>query len=59
MVCLDDNELTKASRIYEGVETDHYRCEREHEFGLDWRDGPATEAQWPPPEEIAAMVRGS
>lgn len=58
MVCLsDDRTLTKATRIYEGDETDRYRCEKGHEFGMDWTD-PADEKQWPPaPELVAAMQR--
>ncbi len=49
MICLgDDGVTTKAKRIHEGVETDHYRCEKGHEFGLDWPT-PASERQWPPP----------
>jgi hypothetical protein len=57
MVCLRERRLTKASRIHEGVEDDHYRCELGHEFGMDWRRGPATEAQWPPSPELAAALR--
>jgi hypothetical protein len=45
--------LTRAQRIYEGDETDRYRCEKGHDFGMDWLD-PATEAQWPPPADILA-----
>lgn len=59
MVCLDDAQLTKATRIYEGVESDEYRCDKGHQFGLDWSHGPATEPQWPPPPELVASVRGS
>jgi hypothetical protein len=51
MVCLDDHVLTPANRVYEGHETDHYRCEKGHEFGLDWPD-PASAPQWPPPTDI-------
>ncbi len=57
MICLsDDGVLTKATRIREGMETDQYRCEKGHEFGMDWPE-PATEPQWPPPPEIAEMVK--
>jgi hypothetical protein len=56
MVCLDDNALTRATRTREGVETDQYRCERGHTFGLDWRRGPATRPQWPPDEALVAYV---
>jgi len=52
MECLGDGLLTKAVRIYEGCEDDHYRCEKGHVFGMDWRRGPATEPQWPPAQEL-------
>ena len=53
MVCLGDELLlTKARRIYEGDEDDRYRCERGHEFGMNWVRGPATEPQWPPVQEL-------
>ena len=52
MVCLSDGQITKAARIYEGAEDDRYRCEKGHEFGMDWRTGPATAPQWPPPPEF-------
>jgi hypothetical protein len=53
MVCMaDDNLLVKATRVYEGVEDDKYVCEKGHEFGMDFRDGPATEPQWPPSPEL-------
>lgn len=42
----------KATRIYEGIEDDHYACEKGHHFGMDYRRGPATEPQWPPPQEL-------
>lgn len=58
MICLDDGKATRAKRVYEGVEDDHYQCEEGHAFGLDWSRGPATEPQWPPPPEIAAMLKG-
>lgn len=49
MVCLGDHgQLTRAERVYEGVEDDHYVCAKGHQFGMDWRAGPATEPQWPP-----------
>jgi hypothetical protein len=50
MVCLGAGERVKATRIHEGIETDHYRCELGHEFGMDWPNGPATEPQWPMPD---------
>lgn len=46
---IDDSTTTKAERTVEGVETDQYRCEKGHTFGVDWRRGPATTPQWPPP----------
>ena len=52
MVCFgDDGKLIRAVRTYEGDEDDRYRCERGHEFGIDWSRGPATEPQWPPGPE--------
>ena len=57
--CLGDGNIVKASRIYEGDESDGYRCERGHEFGMDWTTGPATEPQWPPPPELAALAKPS
>jgi hypothetical protein len=55
MVCLDDGALTRAVRTYEGVESDQYRCDLGHEFGLDWPEI-AADPQWPPPPDIAALV---
>jgi hypothetical protein len=57
MVCLTDGQMTKARRIYEGYESDQYQCEKGHEFGMDWSKGPATEALWPPPPELLALVQ--
>jgi hypothetical protein len=58
MVCLsEDRTLTKAIRIYEGDEDDRYRCEKGHEFGIDWSREPATEPQWPPGPEYAELVK--
>lgn len=57
MVCLDEGKLTKATRTYEGDEDDRYRCERGHEFGMDWSAGPATEALWPPPPEVSEQLK--
>lgn len=49
--CFFDNAtVTRAVRTSEGVETDQYRCDRGHTFGIDWSRGPATKPQWPPPE---------
>jgi hypothetical protein len=52
MECLGNGVVTKATRIYEGAESDQYRCEKGHEFGIDWRGKPATEPQWPPSPEL-------
>lgn len=50
MPCLvDDGVNTRAIRVHEGIESDQYRCEKGHTFGMDWRE-PATEPQWPPTE---------
>jgi hypothetical protein len=46
--CLEQGTVSRADRIHEGVEDDQYRCELGHQFGVDYRRGPATEAQWPP-----------
>jgi hypothetical protein len=54
--CYAENKITKATRVYEGAEDDKYRCELGHEFGVDYRKGPATEPQWPPPAELVASV---
>jgi len=59
MVCLaDDQVLTKATRVHEGVEGDQYRCDKGHEFGMDWPE-PATEPQWPPGPEYAEFAKSS
>ena len=58
MVCLTDaGQLTKANRIHEGDESDQYKCEKGHKFGMDWSTGPATEAQWPPSTELQALAK--
>jgi hypothetical protein len=60
MVCMgDDGVLTKATRIVEGAESDQYRCEKRHTFGIDWRGKPATEPQWPPPPERVEAFGGA
>lgn len=46
--CLAASEVTKATRVHEGLKSDAYRCEKGHELGVDYRGGPATEPQWPP-----------
>ena len=59
MVCLSAAKgLTLAQRIHEGLETDQYRCEKGHEFGMDFSSGPATEALWPPSLELQEYVKG-
>ncbi|GEM_PF-1751967 len=58
MVCLDEGKVTRATRIHEGVESDQYRCEAGHEFGMDWSSGPASEPQRPPPPEIVEAMKG-
>lgn len=55
MTCSCDGVVTRATRVYEGVEDDHYVCELGHEFGVDWSRGPPEEVQWPPSTE---MVEG-
>jgi hypothetical protein len=57
MDCLEDGVLTKAVRIYEGSEDDHYRCEKGHKFGMDFRRGPATEPMWPPSQEMIEFAK--
>jgi hypothetical protein len=56
MECLGERTLTRATRIREGVETDDYRCDLGHEFGMNWLDKPATEPQWPPSDELRAAL---
>lgn len=57
LVCLGDGVLTKAVRVSEGQESDQYRCGKGHLFGIDYARGPATEPQWPPPPELAEMLK--
>jgi hypothetical protein len=59
MVCLGDRLLTKAKRTQEGVESDQYKCEKGHKFGMDWRTGPAEEPQWPPSAELQSIAKFS
>ncbi len=51
------HEITKATRISEGVETDWYVCEKGHRFGIDFEHGgPPAQPMWPPgPDIIEAM----
>jgi len=56
MQCLYEDRLAvRARRVYEGAETDRYRCEKGHLFGLDWPT-PASEPQWPPPADVLACL---
>ena len=55
MVCLSEGQLTRATRYEEGNESDQYRCERGHEFGMDWPT-PAVTPMWPPPPELMALL---
>ncbi len=55
-VCMETRTLTKATRLREGVESDQYRCEKGHSFGMDWPT-PATEPQWPVPQELADALK--
>lgn len=57
MVCLDDGAVRPARRTREGVESDSYRCEAGHEFGLDWSRGPPDAPEWPPPPELLAALQ--
>jgi hypothetical protein len=49
---MDDGALTCATRVVEGVEADQYACDKGHRFGVDYTRGPATEAEWPPSQEL-------
>lgn len=60
MTCMwESNTLTKATRVYEGIEDDHYLCEKGHTFGIDYDHcGPPAEPQWPPkPDLVEAMAK--
>ncbi len=56
--CLWEHKaITKATRVYEGIEDDHYVCELGHTFGVDYtHGGPPTEPQWPPPQELVDAI---
>lgn len=56
MTCCSDGVVTRATRVYEGVEDDHYCCEAGHAFAIDWRRGPPAEPQWPPSAELVAGI---
>lgn len=54
--CAFDGVVTRAERVRDGVETDHYRCAKGHGFGVDWRRNAPTTPQWPPaPAEVVAI----
>jgi hypothetical protein len=56
MTCVFEGVVTRAERVYEGVEDDHYACVDGHAFGVDWSRGAPGSPQWPPlPEEVAAI----
>jgi hypothetical protein len=58
MMCMRCGE--KAQRTYEGIEDDHYRCERcGFEFGVDWSRGPPERPCWPPSDEEREAFRGT
>ncbi len=53
LVCLfDEGQLTPAERIYEGDESDEYKCTKGHQFHMDWADGEADAPQWPPSDDL-------
>ena len=56
LVCLSSGQVTQATRTYEGLEDDRYRCDHGHEFGMDWSKGEATEPLWPPSPELQAFA---
>jgi len=56
MTCSSEGDVTRATRVYEGVEDDHYRCEEGHAFGVDWSRGPPAEMQWPPSSDMVAAI---
>lgn len=56
MTCMADGIVTRAERVYDGAEDDHYVCARGHRFGVDWARGAPTGPQWPlTPEQVAAI----
>ena len=57
LICMaDDAVLSKATRTYEGDESDEYRCERGHDFAMDWSAGPAREPQWPASQALTEAL---
>jgi hypothetical protein len=59
MECLGERELTKATRVHDGIESDQYVCEKGHRFGIDWRGKPAEAPQWPPSPELVEVITSS
>lgn len=58
LICLaDDALLSKATRTYEGDESDEYHCEKGHDFAMDWSAGPAKEPQWPVSEALQMATK--
>jgi hypothetical protein len=55
--CLEKGRVTRAFRLIEGVESDQYLCWRGHLFGVDYRRGPPSEKQWPPPKELKDALK--
>ncbi len=55
--CMWEHEvLTKATRTSEGIETDWYLCEKGHQVGVDYANGPPNEPPWPPTAELIAAM---
>ena len=52
LICLEEGEVQKALRTYEGDENDQYTCPKGHKFNMDWTAGEATEPLWPPSAEL-------
>ncbi len=46
----------RAERTYDGDETDEYKCQKGHKFGIDWRGKAPTTPQWPPPPELKPFL---
>ena len=47
----------KATRTFEGQETDQYSCENGHDFAMDWSRGVPEEPQWPPAADVLALLK--
>lgn len=59
MTCAGDGVVTRADRVYEGIEDDQYRCSEGHTFGIDWSRGAPDEPQWPLADEVVAAIEAS